>query len=127
PPFDGDCRKGGQYVAVAMFLRLPVTPSTYDRLVAGLELDVSPPIGEIVHVAAETSDGIEVCEVWQTREAAEGFLHDVLQPRLRDFGVHDTIEYAIFPLHNLDAPDLDTIERIGAVSLPGLAAGAIIR
>jgi hypothetical protein len=114
-------------VAVAMFVRLPMTPSAYDRLVASLELDVSPPIGEIVHVAAEADDGIEICEVWQTREAAEGFLVDVLQPRLRDFGIVDPVEHAVFPLHNLHAPDLDTIERIGAVSLPGVSAGSIIR
>ena len=114
-------------MAVAMFIRLPMTPSAYDRLIASLEFDVSPPIGEIVHVAAEADDGIEVCEVWQTREAAEGFLFGVLQPKLRDFGVQDPVEHAVFPLHNLYAPDLDTIERIGAVSLPGVSAGSIIR
>jgi hypothetical protein len=42
-------------------------------------------------------------------------------------GVHDPVEYAICPLHNLYAPDLDAIERIGAVSLPGLAPGAALR
>jgi hypothetical protein len=102
-------------------------PRAYDRMVASLELDVSPPIGEIVHVAAEADDGIEVCEVWQTREAAEGFLFDVLQPRLNELGVDQGLEYAIFPLHNLFAPDLDTVERIGAVSLPGVSAGSVIR
>jgi len=114
-------------VAVALFLRLPMKPRAYDRLVASLEFDVSPPIGEIVHVAAEADDGIEVCEVWQTRDAAEGFLYGVLQPRLRELGINDPLEYAIFPLHNLFAPDLDTIERIGAVSLPGVSAGSVIR
>jgi hypothetical protein len=104
-----------------------MAPRTYDRLVASLQFDVSPPIGEIVHLAAEADDGIEVCEVWQTRDAAEGFLYDVLQPRLRELGVDDALEYAIFPLHNLFAPDLDMIERIGAVSLPGVSAGSIIR
>ena len=114
-------------MAVALFLRLPMTPSAYDRLTASLELDVSPPIGEILHAAAETPDGIEVCEVWQTREAAEGFLHGVLQPRLGEFGVREAVEHAIFPLHNLFAPDMDTIERIGAVSVPGMSAGSIFR
>ncbi len=114
-------------MAVAMFLRLPVSTGTYDRLIASLELDVSPPVGEILHVAAETSDGLEVCEIWQTREAAEGYLHGVLEPALYRIGARDPVEFAVFPLHNLYAPDLDTVERIGAVSLPGVAAGAIIR
>jgi hypothetical protein len=110
-----------------MFVRLPIRPTAYDRLIASLELDVSPPIGEILHVAAETEDGLEVCEVWQTREAAEGFLHGVLEPALYRLGMNQPVEYAIFPLHNLFAPDLDTVERIGAVSLPGVSAGSIIR
>ncbi len=114
-------------MAVAMFFTLPVSAPTYDRLLKSLEWDVTPPIGEIVHLAAETPDGIEVCEIWQTREAAEGFLHDVLEPRLRQFGANQSVDHAIYPLHNLYAPDLDTIERIGTVSLPGVAAGAIFR
>jgi hypothetical protein len=110
-----------------MYLRLPITPSTYDRLIASLDLDVSPPIGEILHVASETPDGVEVCEIWQTKDAAEGFLKNILEPALARFGVHDGVEYAVYPLHNLYAPDLDTIERIGTVSLTGVSAGSIFR
>src|SRR6478672_7019004 len=114
-------------MAVAMFMTLRVSVPAYDRLLQSLDWDVSPPIGEIIHLAAETPDGIEVCEVWQTREAAEGFVREVLTPALAQFGARETIDYAIFPLHNLYAPDLDTIERIGTVSLPGVSAGAIFR
>ena len=114
-------------MAVAMFLRLPVQTAAYDRLLASLELDVSPPAGEILHFAAETAEGIDVCEIWQTHEAAESFLHSVLAPMLHGIGVHDPVEYSICPLHNLYAPDLDAIERIGAVSLPGADAGAVFR
>ena len=114
-------------MAVAMFMTLHLRASNYDRLLRELQWDVSPPIGEILHLAAETPDGIEVCEVWQTREAAEGFVRDVLAPTLERLGARQAVDYAIFPLHNLYAPDLDTIERIGTVSLPGVSAGAIFR
>ena len=114
-------------MAVAMFLTLRVSPRTYDRLLQTLAFDVTPPAGEILHVAAETPDGIEVTEIWRTREAAEGFVRDVLQPMLKQLGSPEPVDYAIFPLHNLYAPELDTIERIGTVSLPGVAAGAIFR
>lgn len=110
-----------------MFLRLFIAPPAYDRLLATMELDVNPPAGEILHFAAETADGIDVCEIWQTREAAESFLHDVLEPTLHRLGIEEPVEHAICPLLNLYAPDLDTIERIGAVSLPGVAPGAIFR
>lgn len=114
-------------MAVAMVFRLPLPPRAYDSLLASLELDVSPPGGMILHVASEALDGIDVCEVWQTHEAAERFVHELLEPRLDRMGVHDPIDHSILPLHNLFAPDLDTIERIGAVSVPGLAAGDAIR
>ena len=114
-------------MAVAMFLRLAHLAPAYDRLLASLELDVNPPIGEILHFAAETDDGIEVCEIWQTREAAERLPARHADPTLHRLGVEEPVEHAIFPLHNLYAPDLDTIERIGTVSLPGVAAGAIFR
>jgi len=113
-------------MAVAMVFRLPLPPRAYDGLLASLELDASPPGGLILHVAAEGPEGIDVCEVWQTRESAESFVHDLLEPRLDKLGLHDPVDFSLQPLHNLYAPDLDTIERIGAVSLPGLAAGDAI-
>jgi hypothetical protein len=114
-------------MAVAMFARLALPPRAYDNLLVSLELDVSPPGGLILHVAAEGPDGIDICEVWQTHEAAEGFVRGVLEPRLFRLGIDERVDYSLLPLHNLYAPDLDTVERIGAVSLPGLAAGDVIR
>ena len=114
-------------MAVAMFMTLRLPASKYDRLLHELQWDALPPIGQILHLATETPDGVEVCEVWQTREAGEGFVRDVLAPAIAQLGAREAIDYAIFPLHNLYAPDLDTIERIGTVSLPGVSAGAILR
>jgi len=114
-------------MAVAMFGRLPLSPRAYDSLLVSLELDISPPGGLILHAAAEGEDGMDICEVWQTHEAAEGFVRGVLEPRLFRLGVDERVAYSVLPLHNLYAPDLDTIERIGAVSVPGLAAGDVIR
>jgi hypothetical protein len=114
-------------MAVAMFVRLPISLATYDRLIANLGPDVNPPPGEILHFAAESAEGVDVCEVWQTHGVAEQFLQSFLEPALHDLGVEDPIYYVIYPLHNLYAADLDMIERIGAVSLPGMAPGAIIR
>src|SRR5262245_66673684 len=114
-------------MAVSMVLRLPLPPRTYDALLASLQLDASPPGGMILHIGAEGPEGIEVCELWHTREAAESFLHDMLEPRLAQLGMAEPPECSLLPLHNLYAPDLDTIERIGAVSLPGLSAGDVIQ
>lgn len=111
-------------MAVAVFLRYPgVTAAQYDRLVAGLELDASPPIGAILHVAAVTANGVNVCEVWQTEAAAEAFLERRLRAALDEARIRCEVEYRIVPLHNMFAPDIETIERIGSVSLPATVPG----
>jgi hypothetical protein len=110
-----------------MFIRLPITQRAYDWLLASLQLDRNPPAGEILHVAAHTGDAFEVCEIWQTRESAERFLHDVLEPALGRVGLDTPVQHLISPLYNLYAPDLDTIERIGVVSLPGVSPGSALR
>jgi len=115
-------------LAVAMFMRCTgISRAEYDRVIASLELDVSPAPGQIVHIAGEAEDGLVVCDVWQTRETAESFVHDVLEPKLATMRLKPELSWEIFPLHNLYAPDFDTIERIGAVSLPLYPSGVALR
>jgi hypothetical protein len=115
-------------MAVAMFMTLTgASPEQYDRLIASLDLDASPAIGQVLHLAAEAPDGLDVCEIWQTREAAEAFVDEHLWPKLAQLGIGAEIQFRVLPLHNLFAPALDTIERIGAVSLPAASAGSILR
>jgi hypothetical protein len=115
-------------MAVAVFIRyVGVSLHEYDALMARFAFDASPPIGEIVHIAAEADGGVDVCEVWQTAEAAESFIEQRLAPALVEQGISDELEYRIAPLHNLYAADIATLERIGAVSLPAHVAGAVLR
>lgn len=114
-------------MAVAVFMHFPGLPQAqYDGLIGDLSLDADPPVGEILHVAAEGPDGIYVCDVWQTREAAESFVEKRLQPALRFRGIDVQVSIDVLPLHNVFAPDIGTIERIGAVSLPAHQAGAAL-
>ena len=107
-------------MAVVLFTRVPeLTLDRYDRLMLELELDANPPAGAILHVASEGVGAIDVCEVWQTREAAESFVDSRLRPALQRQGVREPLSYRIGPLHNLFAPDIDTVGRIGGTSVPG--------
>ena len=110
-------------MAVALFMRIPeLTLDRYDRMMVALELDANPPPGAIIHIATEAVGCINVCEIWQTPEAAESFVEHRLRDALTSHGVKDPLSYRIEPLHNLFAPNLDMIDRIGSVSLPaGLA------
>ena len=115
-------------MAVAMFMRLTgISAREYDLAIASLELDASPAAGHIVHVVGETSDGLVVCDVFQTRETAESFVQRAFGPRLAALQPRAGLDWEILPLRNLYAPDVDTIERIGAVSLPAYAAGTAPR
>jgi hypothetical protein len=114
-------------MAVAVRIRYPgMTARDYDRLLLELRLDENPPAGVILHVAFEGSDGLDSVDVWQTPEAAAAFVTNRLQPTLRQLGIRTEPDFEILPLHNLYAPEVDTIERIGAVSLPGLGADAVL-
>ena len=106
-------------MAYALFTRVPeLDLARYDRMMSELDLDVSPPAGAILHIASEGTGGINVCELWQTREAAESFVERRLRDAVSAQGVKEPLSYRIEPLHNLFAPDMDMIGRIGNSSLP---------
>jgi hypothetical protein len=101
-----------------------LSAETYDEVVAALDLDVNPPAGAILHVAGESAGGITTSEIWQTEQTFRAFYDYRLLPALRLHGVHGEPAVEIAPLHNVYAPEIFTIERMGAVSLPAHAAGA---
>ena len=47
-------------------------------------------------------------------------------PALRAHGMASQPEVEVAPLHNLFAVEMDTVERMGAVSLPATYAGAAL-
>jgi hypothetical protein len=113
-------------MAVAFIIRTPeLTPLRYDEVIARLELDSEPSVGQILHAALETPDGIVVHEIWQTVAAGLHYVEHRLAPALRAARAGEPA-VEIVQLHNLYAADLDTIERIGAVSLPAHAPGAAL-
>lgn len=110
-------------MAVAMFMRWPgMTPSQYDALMARLNLDASPAAGAVLHLAAFTEEGLEVCDVWQTEQAFSSFLEHRLLPAVAALEITGEPRIEVVQLHNLYAADPDMIDRIGAVSMPGAVA-----
>jgi hypothetical protein len=106
-------------MAVAMFMHWPgMTADQYDALMARLDLDANPAAGEILHTAALTEEGLEVCDVWQTEQAFQGYLEHRLMPLVQELQLAGAPEIRIVPLHNLYVADGDMLDRIGAVSLP---------
>jgi hypothetical protein len=110
-------------MAVAMFMHWPgLTPDQYDAMAARLDLDANPAAGQVLHLAALTDDGLEVCDVWQTEQSFHGFLEQRLMPTIAELQISGAPEVRVVPLHNLYAADGDMIDRIGSVSLPAAVA-----
>lgn len=111
-------------MAVAMFMKWPgVTAEQYDTIMSRLELDVNPAAGSVLHLAAITEEGLEVCDVWQTELAFEGFFVHRLQPIVEALDIEGKPAIEVVQLHNLYVADGDVVDRIGAVSLPAAVAG----
>jgi hypothetical protein len=113
-------------MAVAMFMHWPgLTSDQYDTVMARLDLDANPAAGGVLHLAAFTEEGLEVCEVWQTEQAFRGYLQNRLLPVVQALQLQGAPEIEVVPLHNMYAADPDMIDRIGMVSIPaGVAAWA---
>jgi hypothetical protein len=113
-------------MAVTVFTRYPgLSPRLYDEVVATLDLDANPPIGAILHLAGESPDGMHIAEIWRTEQSFQAFHDRFLQAlQFRGYLSPPTIELA--PLHNVFAVEMETIERMGAVSLPATYSGAAL-
>ncbi len=110
-------------MAVAMYMHWPgLTSDQYDAIMARLGLDANPTAGGVRHMATVTEEGVEVCDIWQTEQAFNGFLQQRLLPVVSELGISGEPDVRIVPLHNLYAADADMIDRIGAVSLPAAVA-----
>lgn len=114
-------------MAVSVVSRYPDLPAaTYDEVIASLDLDVNPPAGAILHVAGEGDNGFVISEIWQTEQTFRAFYDYRFRPALRTHGVHTEATVEIAPLRNIFAVEMDTIERLGSVSLPATYSGAVL-
>ncbi len=110
-------------MAVAMFMRWSgVTSEQYDTVMSRLELDSNPAAGGVLHVAALTEEGLEVCDVWQTEQAFRGFFENRFLPVARELQFVGEPSIELVPLQNLYAADPDMIDRIGMMSVPASVA-----
>jgi hypothetical protein len=110
-------------MAVALFMSWPgVTSDQYDSVMARRDLDTNPAAGGVLHLAALTDEGLEVCDVWQTEQAFHGFLQHRLLPIASELDIEGTPEIRLVPLRNLYAADPEMIDRIGVLSLPAAVA-----
>jgi len=99
----------------------------YAELVQALDLDASPPVGQLLHLASlAPSGGAEIVDLFQTPEAASSYVERRLLPALRYHGIRD-VTFGVEQCLNVYTPDPDTLERLGAFAAPRPVAGASSR
>jgi len=106
-------------MGTVMLMEWPgLTQEQYDRVMTNLGLDKNPPTGAIFHVAGFTGGSLRVLDVWDSQQAFERFQNERLTPAVQKAGITSQPKVQFFPVHNLYAPNIETIKKAGASSLP---------
>ena len=106
-------------MAFALFTRVPeLDLARYDRMMVELDLDANPPAGRS-STSPRRARGASMSArsgrpVRRPRASSSAGCASAVSAQ----GVKEPLSYRIEPLHNLFAPDMDMIERIGSSSLP---------
>lgn len=66
--------------AVMLFKSTGDVRNIYDAVIDEMGVRDNPPAGEIYHWAAPVSGGMQVCDVWETREQYETFARERIGP-----------------------------------------------
>lgn len=77
--------KDGQDMTFVVLAKAP-SREAYDKITAAVDVNSDPPAGMLVHTATETADGVQVVDVWESREAADEFERTRLFPAMESSG-----------------------------------------
>jgi hypothetical protein len=72
-----------------------------------MDIDGNPPEGLIFHSAGPIDGGWGVIDFWESREAADRFIHERFQPaagQIADRTFQSPPEIKEFPVHNFNKP-----------------------
>ena len=100
-------------MAILLLMEWPgVTEAQYEAAMRELNMDADPPIGGVIHLAALTSSGLRVVDVWESEAAFQTFAETRLVPAVRKVGITAEPRVEVTPLHNLYVPALSAIGAI---------------
>jgi len=98
-----------------------ITQDQYNQVMRALDLDKNPPAGAIFHVAGFKAGTLHVLDVWESQQAFEKFQKDRLAAAVQKAGITSQPKVQFYPAHNIYAPNLEFIRKIGSTSLPSAA------
>lgn len=95
-----------------------LTPEEYRAVLDKMGVETQPDAHIYLHLTAPLEDGFRVIEIWDNKEAFEGFLKNRLTPANEVLGIKHAAKITIRPLHNFFAPRLTELPGV-VRSLPG--------
>ena len=67
---------------IAILMELPgVTTDAYDQVTSNMGIEGAPD-GAISHACLQTDGGLRIIDVWESREAHDTFVRDLLRPAM---------------------------------------------
>jgi hypothetical protein len=112
-------------MAIVMSLEWPgTTVEDYDRVMEALGLDEQAPSGGVFHVCGADGDTIRTLDIWQSEDDWNAFRDNRLMPALAQTGMLEkgAPDVRTYPLHNVYAPMIDELRRMGSSSTAGAVA-----
>jgi len=70
-------------MTVLMTMDLPVQRADLEAVSSAMGVRENPPAGLIVHVMSETSNGVHVVDIWESKAAFDKFNDDRLMPTMQ--------------------------------------------
>jgi hypothetical protein len=110
---------------IVMSLEWPdTTLEDYDRVMELLQLDARTPDGGVLHVCGADGGTIRILDIWESEDAWNAFRDGRLMPALHQAGLLEkgAPQVRVFPLHNVYAPMIDELRKMGASSTAGAVA-----
>ena len=106
-------------MATTMYMEWPgVTQEQYNRVMNLLGLDANPPKGGIFHVAGFSGGALRVIDIWESQQDFERFQKDRLATAVQKAGITSQPRVEFFPTHNIYAPNIEAVTRLGRTSQP---------
>ncbi len=89
-------------MAVVMNMRWAgVTPAQYDEVRDLVQWETVAPAGGRYHIAWFESDGLHVCDVWDSPEQFQAFTETQLMPGVMKAGIEGEPEVTFAPTHRV--------------------------
>jgi hypothetical protein len=90
-------------MAVAVVMKFKgASLEQYDEVVErmGFERGGAGAAGGIFHWVTQTHDGLQITDVWETKDAFERFAQDEIRPHTSAVGINEPPEIAYYDVHN---------------------------